>query len=219
MSSFKPLNALSDAIVFAGHSSRGGVAPDTDSLKIGREMITALALQVYDLASMSGQGSNIASEDNTQAVTSVISVNAVEQPSNSVIDHLGLPVFGIDKEQKITVINKVACEYLGIQPEHALGRPFYDVAKLSFQSDETFENWLSTVQNSVVNGVRMWARVRTTDPEGRAIKQFDLVASFSKQNQNGTETMLAIFDRTENYSRDDQEISFVALAVHELRTP
>ncbi len=218
ISSFKPLNTLSDAIVFAGHNSRGGVAPDTNSLKIGREMITALALQVYDLASMSGQGDKITSEDSVQITSSTTQPTPDQSPS-SVLDRLGMPVFGIDSEQKITVINKVACEYLGVQPELVLGKQFYDIVKLSFESEETFESWLAKEQTNVIKGVRMWERVRITDPEGKAIKQFDLVASFSKQNQSGTETMLAIFDRTDAYSRDDQEISFVALAVHELRTP
>jgi len=52
-----------------------------------------------------------------------------------------------------------------------------------------------------------------------AKKQFDLVASFSKENQSGTETFLVIYDRTQQYYRDDNEVSFVSLAVHELRTP
>ena len=34
LASYKPINTLSDAIIYAGHSTRGGVAPDTESLKI-----------------------------------------------------------------------------------------------------------------------------------------------------------------------------------------
>ncbi len=210
--SFKPLKTLSDAIVFAGHSSRGGVAPDTESLRIGKEMITALAMQVYDLASMSSQSHGLAASGESATST-------LQSTAPNILDHVGLPIFGIDPKQTITAINKAACEYLAIKPEDALHKPFYDVVKLSFDSDETFEKWLKDRQNNTINDVRLWERVRITDPKGNAIKQFDLIANFSKENNSGTETMLAIYDRTDQYRRDDQEISFVALAVHELRTP
>lgn len=211
-SAYKPLRVLADAIVFAGHSSRGGVAPSTDHLSIGREMVTALALQVYDLASMSAQSKGL-----TGSATAAQEVP--RDQSMSMIDQIGMPIFGLDPNQNITAINKSACTYFGINSSDVLGKPFYDAVKLSFQTEETFENWLRDRQSNAVNGVRQWDRVRTTDPEGNAIKQFDLVANFSKDNHSGTETMLAIYDRSQQYMRDDQEISFVALAVHELRTP
>ncbi|MCA9323852.1 hypothetical protein KC992_01995 [Candidatus Saccharibacteria bacterium] len=208
--SYKPLHTLADTIIYAGHSSRGGVAPETEKLKIGKEMITALAMQVYDLASMSTQ---------SQTITGTSAASPMQAVTPNVLDRVGLPIFGIDPDQNLTAINRAACEYICVKSEDVLGKPFYDAVKLSFQSEETFEIWLKDRQANALNGVRLWERVRTTDAEGNAIKQFDLVASFSKENQSGTETMLAIYDRTEQYKRDDQEISFVALAVHELRTP
>ncbi len=211
---FQPLSKLSDAIVFAGHNSRGGTAPDTEALHLGRELVTSLALQVYDLASMASDSSSMTNETNQTLATPTM-----QAITPSVLDHVGLPVFGIDPNQNITAVNRAACEYLGIEASQVMGRPFYDAVKLSFQSEETFEAWLKTTQGNAIKGVRLWERVRTVDPEGNAVKQFDLVASFSKENVSGTETMLAIYDRTEQYSRDDQEIGFVALAVHELRTP
>jgi signal transduction histidine kinase len=211
-SSYKPLKTLADAIVFAGHSSRGGVPPNTDNLKIGREMIAALAMQVYDLASMSAQSQGLSGGDTNHEVVA-------QAPAVTMFDHIGLPIFGIDPKQNLTLINRPACDYLGIKLDDALGKPFYDVVKLSFESEETFENWLKDKQANAVNGTRVWERARTTDPDGNAIKQFDLVASFSKDNNSGAETMLVLYDRTDKYKHDDQEINFVALAVHELRTP
>lgn len=217
--SYRPLKTLSDAIVFAGHSSRGGVAPETENLKIGREMITALTLQIYDLASMSEQSKTLSSPSAGLTSQAQSTLNNTAPISSSVLDHVGLPIFGISPDQKITAINKIACEYIGVTAEQAIGQPFYDIVKLSFQSTETFEVWLKDKQQNAVNGIRLWERVRIVNPDGSALKQFDLVASFSKENISGTETMMAIYDRTEQYSHDDQETSFVALAVHELRTP
>ena len=215
----KPLKSLSDAIIYAGHSSRGGTAPQTDQLNLGRELVTSLAMQVYDMASMSGQSADLAVSGSPNTVKSSNTAPAMQAITPSILDHVGLPIFGIDDQQKVTAINKSACEYIGLTPDKVLGKPFYDSVKLAFQSEETFEAWLKNQQQNSINGVRLWERVRITDPNGNAIKQFDLVASFSKQNLSGTETMICIYDRTEQYSRDDQEISFVAMAVHELRTP
>lgn len=210
---FKPLKTLSDAIVFAGHSSRGGIAPDTEKLRLGRQMVTTLARQVYDLASMSTQSQEVIATGDTPKPTSA------PTPALSPLDQIGLPLIGIDPQQNITVINPAACAYLAVEAASVLGKPLYDAAKLSFPSDETFEAWLKGIQQNAINSDRTWERVRTTDENGNAIKQFDLVAHFSKEHRSGTETMLALYDRTEAYSRDDQETSFVALAVHELRTP
>lgn len=215
----KPLKTLSDAIIYAGHSSRGGSAPQTDQLNLGRELVTSLALQVYDMASMAEQSVDVVESVGSESVATLGSATPMQAITPSILDHVGLPIFGIDPEQRVTAINKSACEYIGLTPDKVIGKPFYDSVKLAFPSEETFEAWLKNQQQNSINGVRLWERVRITDPNGNAIKQFDLVASFSKQNQSGTETMICIYDRTEQYSRDDQEISFVALAVHELRTP
>ena len=215
----KPLKSLSDAIIYAGHSSRGGSAPQTDKLNLGRELVTSLALQVYDMASMTEQSRDVAMTSNSVTAVKADVTPGMQVVTPSILDHVGLPIFGIDEQQKITTINKSASEYIGLSSEQVIGKPFYDSIKLAFQSVETFEVWLKNQQENSINGVRLWERVRITDPNGNALKQFDLVASFSKQNQSGTETMICIYDRTEQYSRDDQEISFVAMAVHELRTP
>lgn len=215
----KPLKLLSDAIIYAGHSSRGGNAPLTDQLILGRELVTSLAMQVYDMASMAEQSADVAVSLNSASTVESATAPSMQAITPSILDHVGLPIFGIDEQQIVTAINKSACEYIGLTPEKVIGKPFYDSVKLAFQSNETFEAWLKNQQQNSINGVRLWERVRITDPNGNAVKQFDLVASFSKQNQSGTETMICIYDRTEQYSRDDQEISFVAMAVHELRTP
>ncbi len=211
---YQPLKKISDVIVYAGHTSRGGVAPETETLKTGRELITSLALQVYDLASMSKQATEQAATQ--EQPTTEQQQNALAQ---SPLDSVGTPVIGIDVQQNITVINRAACEYFLLKKEEVVGLPLYDAVALLFHGDDTFEHWLTGAQENTVIGNNSWERVRVNDDAGKAIRQFDLVASFSKNEASGTETMLTIYDRTEQYSRDYVEVSFVSLAVHELRTP
>lgn len=213
--SYAPLKTLADAIVYAGHNTRNNHAPEADKLTIGREMVTALAMQVYDLASMSSQSNSVSDT----GVSTDTSFTPTAQPNNLFIDHIALPIIGINQKQAITVVNKTACEFLGHKANEIIGKPLYDVARLSFQSNETFELWLTEKQSTTITATRTWERVRITDADGNPVKQFDLIASFSKDNTSGTETIISIFDHTEKYQHDDQETGFVALAVHELRTP
>jgi signal transduction histidine kinase len=46
-----------------------------------------------------------------------------------------------------------------------------------------------------------------------------MAASYSKDDPQNREVLLALFDRTASYEEDDQDLSFIALVVHELRTP
>ena len=213
----KPLRTLFNVIVFAGHSNRGGAAPNTDKLHLGRKLVTSLARQVYDLASISKQSIETTAQPKGAATTPALAQTA--PASSAILDHIAMPLIGIDSAQNVTIINRVACEYLNKKPEEVIGKPIFDAMSLSFQSEETFELWLKNSQANVAVGSRVWERVRIVDETGSPQKQFDLVASFSKNNQTGTETMLAVYDRSQKYLRDDSEVSFVALAVHELRTP
>jgi len=56
-------------------------------------------------------------------------------------------------------------------------------------------------------------------PDQKTRRQLDLVAYYNKNNPEGAETILTIFDRTKVYNKEDDGVGFIALAVHELRTP
>jgi signal transduction histidine kinase len=46
-----------------------------------------------------------------------------------------------------------------------------------------------------------------------------MAVHFSKDNPEGVETVIILFDQTARYQKDDHGASFVSMAVHELRTP
>ena len=51
------------------------------------------------------------------------------------------------------------------------------------------------------------------------IGQCDIAAYYNRDNPSGAEFIVTLFDRTDKYNEDDDSLSFVAMAVHELRTP
>lgn len=174
-------------------------------------MITSLASQVYDMASMSEHSEKIGGGEGSEK----IDIPSAER----LLDLIGIPIIALDAQQNVTAFNKAAQAYCGLEQANVMGKPLYDTIRLSFRIEETLELWIKDRQQNSINDNRQWERVRLLDGTDTTLKQFDLVAHFAKANGSSHETILALFDRTEMYSRDDQETSFVALAVHELRTP
>ncbi len=210
----EPLEKLQEIIMFTAHSERGGAAPDTAKLKLARDLVESLSREIYNLGS---------SSPTTIAAPATTSVNqpqqVTEQPATQiVIDAIPMPIIGMDTNQNVTVANKAVADYINKPLSEIIGKSLYDSVHLSFRSEEGLEEWLNKVKKSSVTSTRAWNRVRHAVSQDEW-KQFDMVANFSSGNSTGTETMMAIFDRTEQYGADDNEISFVALAVHELRTP
>jgi len=129
-----------------------------------------------------------------------------------------LPYFVIAKDKTITDASQSALSYLSTDANKVIGKPFYDVLKLSFSSDDTLDNWLTFSEEKSVTGNRTWDRVKLTMPNETS-KQIDLAARYSKDDGEGQEIVLVAFDHSEKYGRDDAGASFVSMAVHELRTP
>lgn len=129
-----------------------------------------------------------------------------------------LPMLAINANQELTFLNEAALKYLELKPEQVAGKQLHDIFNISFTSTSTLENWLSEVRNNAVIASETWQRVKLSLPENKT-KKFDLVAHYSQDDPHGVETILAIYDRTLLYERDDRDLTFVALAVHELRTP
>jgi signal transduction histidine kinase len=199
---------VQDIIDYAAHSNRSAEAPDINKLKIGNELVQAQSLLIYDLASSTRSSeTNIKETDGTKNID-----------TSAIIDFINTPIFGIDKDQTIKLLNNEAANFLGLQKNEVIGKPVYDCLNLSFQGDDTFSDWLAASQKNSVTATKTWNRVKHSITEDE-FKQFDLVASYSKDNHTGMEAMLVLLDKTNMYNQDDQEVGYVALAVHELRTP
>lgn len=211
--SIEPILTLERVISYAGHSNRSSTPPDMDHIKLGKELITAQSHAIYDLAATPATNTaqpTAATQETTQSVGPSV--------ENTLLNRVSTPVIGISSDQTITVANKAAADYIGSSLDQMIGAKLYDRLIMSFQGEETFEEWLKKTQAGSVTDSARWERVKHSIDDDHS-KQFDMLASFSKGDSTGTETMLALFDQTQQYTRDDQEISFVALAVHELRTP
>ena len=203
----EPVKAIWQAILHIDPEHQGTPAPDINKLKIGRELVTSLVLEVYQFASQQNSKELI---DHRKEIS---------QAAN-IVEHLPLPLFVFNKQMLVTNASQSAIEYCRIESAELFGKPIFDNLKLEFPSDLTLDAWAADCQQNKVTDTVYWERVHVLSKvDNSLIKQCDIAASYNRDNTSGTEFIVTLFDRTERYNGDDDSLGFVALAVHELRTP
>lgn len=202
----QPLRAVWQAVLHIAPGDRPIAAPKVEELKLGRELVSTLTAQIYQLTT-AAEHPNDAQQKKTAAQATFI------------LRNLPLPLLLLNHEQTIIFANDAAAAYLELATDDLINMNVYSMLDMSFPSTSTLDSWLGESQQNNATATNTWERVRLNPTQKRAMKLFDLAAYYNKANSDGLETMLVLFDHTDQYSQDDQAISFMALAVHELRTP
>ncbi len=204
----KPTKFVWQAILhIAPHTAETVAAPKPEQLNFGRELVTNLMNQVYQIASV------------VHGMEQTAAVKRQDLKTNFIANSLPLPLLVLDHEDKIVYANDATAKYLGKPTAELTNLSVYTALDMSFQSDETLSSWLKASKGKVATADHKWERVRIGLPGQGDSLLFDLAAYYNQGNPLGHETLLVLFDHTEVYSQDDQAMSFVALSVHELRTP
>lgn len=93
--------------------------------------------------------------------------------------------------------------------------------QLDFSSaSDSLEQWLDMVTESQISAHKIWSRIPNVSPDSTTERKvFDIIAHYKKNAPSGIETIIAAVDRTEEYSDEEINLDFIALAAHELRGP
>jgi signal transduction histidine kinase len=205
--SIQPTKALWQTVMHLAPHSDGISPPDPNKLSLGKELVTDLSNQIYQLINIAEK---IETKDNE---------DKKDLKYEFVAQSLPVPLVVLDPEETIKYANKAMADYIGIDINEIIGKNVYMVLDMSFPSDDTFDNWLKTSKAGTVRDKRVWERVKLAVRDNHPSLIFDLAAYYNKDNPDKNETMLIMFDHTKLYSQEDQAISFMALSVHELRAP
>jgi signal transduction histidine kinase len=204
----KPTRFLWQAILHIAPNTANTIgAPRPEQLKFGRELVTNLINQIYQLASV------------VQGVEQTNVRKSQDLNANFIAGSLPLPLLVLDHEDNIVYANEATGKYLGRPATELVGQSAYTALDMSFQSKDTLSDWLKSTRGKAATANHKWERVRIGLPGQGDSLHFDLAAYYNQSNPMGYETLLVLFDHTEVYAQDDQAMSFVALSVHELRTP
>lgn len=202
----QPVKALWQTILHLSPQGKSVAAPQPGSVHYGQELVTTLSTQIYQLAT--------AAEHSQPPAKPADGLH-----TNFVANNLPLPLLVLDASETIQFANSQAADYLGLHVEDLIGKNVYAALDMSFPSTDTFDKWLNEAKASSATASKNWQRVRLNTRDGRPVQLFDLAAYYNRSNPQHIETMLVLFDHTQQYSQDDQAVSFIALSVHELRTP
>lgn len=203
----QPLKATWQLVLHVGPGKTAAAAPKIEDLKLGRELVTNLAGQIYQLTDIG----------NKLAVTA--RQESADLRRNFIANNLPLPLVVLDDSQTITFANSIMAEYIGIPEAELIGKNVYMVLDMAFPSNDTFDTWLKAAQDKNATATGSWERVRLNVRDNHPTRLFDMAAYYNRGNPDKIETMLVMFDHTKQYSQDEQAVSFIALSVHELRTP
>lgn len=203
----KPIRIISQAIMHVAPDSANIPAPELKGNQLGPELVTNLVSHIYQLANTVHEVEKLAGKQTHELKTDFV--------ANS----LPLPLLVLDKERNIIFGNYAAAEYLRKEPGELAGQNIYSLLDMSFSANPTFDGWLSEAKKSKAVASQRWERVKAVLPGENVIRQFDLASYYNRNNPEGFESLLVLFDHSARYSQDDQALSFVALAVHELRSP
>ncbi len=203
----QPVKALWQTILHLAPEAQPEQAPQLQSLRFGRELVTMLTSQLHQLISLSAQAAEL-----ERAEASDLSHNFIAQ-------NLPLPLLVLDASETVTFANEAAATYLGMKVADLKGKNVYMVLDMAFPSQNTFDSWLKATKANNATASKSWERVRLNVRDTHPARLFDLAAYYNRGNPDKIETILTLFDHTKQYSQDDQAVSFIALTVHELRTP
>jgi signal transduction histidine kinase len=149
----------------------------------------------------------LATSDNTGAVAPSNAVQAT--PFQSILDTTTTGVVALGTNRAITYANKAAPVHT--DPNGA------QVLDLIFEDDANLEKWIQECDEHAVHAEKIWQRVASKLVGEQDRKVYDVVASYQKGS--ATEVVLTLFDRTNTYQPEDDNLDFIAFAAHELRGP
>jgi signal transduction histidine kinase len=202
------LHAVTQALVHASPSQRNTTegAP-IESLIVGRAFVTEIAQQIHELANIPVDV--VRAEHHTEATQ-----------ASTILSHLPLPIFVFNVNQQVTFASDSAISYADTDSARLLGKPLSEAFDMEFSSSFTLASWIADCQANKATDTAYWRRVRIRSKANSEYeRQCDIAGSYNRNNSQGIEFVITMFDHTDEYDQDDQSVNFVALAVHELRTP
>lgn len=87
-------------------------------------------------------------------------------------------------------------------------------------SQESLESWFYSVRDRSLSATKTWTRVQNV-PEGSLEDRhvYDVVAEYNDNTSSKFSLMVVTIDRTNDYVEGQEDVDFVSMAAHELRTP
>lgn len=194
----RPLHDLSKALVHVSGELTAETPPSLNDDYYANNNLRPLLQQIYELAS---KNTDTPTAEKTAASSSLNVSSALNTTATGVVL--------INDQGKIVFANKSAPVSTGPNGEEKLD--------LVFDVDQPLAEWLVECRSHDIHAERTWKRIPNKLPGDENRRLFDVFASYEKGSE--AEVVITLFDRTNEYSPEEEDLDFIAFAAHELRGP
>lgn len=196
----EPLEMLARAITHAAGEQTDTTPPNPNAKRYEKNGFKPLLQTIYEVSSGAPAQTVVATAPDAEVKPLDIKAALGGTSTGIVIlDHAGV----------ITYSNTAAPIHTNTDGTQSLD--------LIFDADESLEVWLKECEEKAVHAEKTWKRIanKITGEDDRKI--YDMIASYQKGSE--AEVVLTLFERTEDYLPEDNDLDFIAFAAHELRGP
>jgi signal transduction histidine kinase len=196
ISSLKPLENILATLIHTNGELSALKPPNPNDDNLAGTGLDMAVNTVYNLALAAQPQENKQAENNSQFI-----IDALDQTSCgfAIINDQGLLSYA-SKSVPIE-INTSGEQYL----------------KLLFPDGESIQDWLQLESHDAIRAEKTWSRIPDKLPDQEDRRFFDVVASYQKGAAH--ETVVTLFDSTNTYKQQEQDLDFISFAAHELRGP
>ena len=193
----RPLKDLSSALVHVSGEPSATTPPNLNDSYFVRSRLRPLLKLVYDMAT-------------NQTESDAVPVSANGSPDIAAhLNHTATGLVLLNAKNEIIFANKSA-------PININGNGVKTL-ELIFDVDQSISDWVAERNDHDIHAEKTWLRIAnkiTGEPDRRL---FDVFVSYEKGSE--AETVITLFDRTNEYQPEDDDLDFIAFAAHELRGP
>lgn len=195
----KPFRDLVQTVVLISGEPTSLTPPNPNTDAYAKDGFKDILQTVYELAS--------AKDDAT--ITDEPPQKTADTTVSSGLDHSSTGVIILDKDRTIVYSNKHAPVREGADGK--------DELSLIFPDDDQLTDWVIACQKNKLSSEHQWRRIADNLPGEKKRRIFDVAASYQKDTN--AETVITLFDRTHDYTPEEDDLDFISFAAHELRGP
>lgn len=194
----KPTKLIAQTLAQVNNESSVLIPPNRNDPSLERSGLSPIINAIYS--------------NNNQPRTEESSKSGGDMPSK-ILASLPIGLIALDSNRKIVFSNSLAPVSSSVKGDSSVQLDFSSIA-------DSLDSWLEMVTTNQISAHKVWTRVANTTPGNTTDRKiFDVIVYYEKNSLNGIETIITTIDRTEEYSEEEVNLDFIALAAHELRGP
>ncbi len=193
----RPFRDLVQAIVLVAGEPSAAAPPNPNVHSYEKDGFKQVLQTVYELAARNNTAESTSSNRDATA------------PLNQALENAAAGFAILDSAMNVVYHNNHAPVRKNVENK--------DILELVFPENDTLEDWLQNVADSKLTAEHVWTRVSNKLPGEKDRRIYDVVVSYHKNSS--AETVVTLFDRTNVYMPEEDDLDFISFAAHELRGP